>query len=332
MWQALGITSPHPPLRGEENPNRALFLQIGRPSGAPDRDGAWRELEDGEARSLSVGNGKISVHPPQKATARRLGSLRHSRFGNLRYAFGESEFRICVREQKEQRGPEKWLMTGAFGHWPALGITTPHPLSLSPLRGEGNPNRAPFLQIGRPYGAPNGDGAWRKAKDGGEKARPSPFHEPRVGNMRAGRAKPWQAGLATGDTAGLATCAKPSETERFMVPMRGRKAVEALHEPPVGKTRGNWPIPASPPHSNPLTRWGRGDRSGHSGNVWVQGFDARIFWGKSLPQERGKGFPRLDDGARRVRARACRFGNLRYTFGESGSGAQCACATTFTAG
>ena len=48
------------------------------------------KMEDGEARSLSVSDGKISVHPPQKATARRLGSLRHSRFGNLRYAFGDS--------------------------------------------------------------------------------------------------------------------------------------------------------------------------------------------------------------------------------------------------
>ena len=44
----------------------------------------------------------------------------------------------------------------------------------------------------------------------------------RGGNMRTRRAGPWHAGLATGvpkpglPTAGLATCATPSETERFM--------------------------------------------------------------------------------------------------------------------
>jgi hypothetical protein len=34
--------------------------------------------------------------------------------------------------------------------------------------------------------------------------------------MRAGQAQPSPAGLETGDTAGLETCATPSEAERFM--------------------------------------------------------------------------------------------------------------------
>ena len=100
LWSLDRVGYNHPSplipltlLRGEGNRNRALFLQIGRPSGAPDRVLAMAsrvvhglnmhpilevkafhepqvgKIQDGKARSLSVRNGEISVHPPRKATA-----------------------------------------------------------------------------------------------------------------------------------------------------------------------------------------------------------------------------------------------------------------------
>ena len=87
-----------------------------------------------------------------------------------------------------------------------------------------------------------------------------PFHEPWVGNMRAGRAKPWQAGLATGEpklglpTAGLATCATPAETERFM----GREQVWRTRE--LSMNRGLETCePAKPGHGKPV--WQPASRS-----------------------------------------------------------------------
>ena len=80
--------------------------------------------KDDGARSLSVRDGKISVHPPRKATARRLGSLR--------YAFGDSgsgvqcaNFRGILSPSAPQTPPTRRGRNA--GHWPALDITTPHP-------------------------------------------------------------------------------------------------------------------------------------------------------------------------------------------------------------